>query len=178
LLLCLANEKVSPFSGGSQAFDTDDGSSWYNIHHNFWFDSDGFKMDYSGHNSSFHDNLVAAKPYDGQNCINGDEPIPWQNNTCIIMGAMLGHTGDVNGPHQDVIGNFDCHFSANRTAASVSWSLKNNTYMTPNGNASLPCEVTVAVAAASGTGVEEGSIARHLPTDDELVSMARKLLGM
>ena len=37
---------ISANYGGSQAFDTDDGSSWYDIHHNFWFDSDGFKMDY------------------------------------------------------------------------------------------------------------------------------------
>ena len=80
---------ISANYGGSQAFDTDDGSSWYDIHHNFWFDSDGFKMDYSGHNSTFHDNLVAVKPYDGQNCINGDENVPWQNNTCIIMGAQV-----------------------------------------------------------------------------------------
>ena len=82
---------ISANYGGSQAFDTDDGSSWYDIHHNFWFDSDGFKMDYSGHNSTFHDNLVAVKPYDGQNCINGDEPISWQNNTCIIMGDAGPH---------------------------------------------------------------------------------------
>ena len=135
-------------------------------------------MDYSGHNSTFHDNLVAVKPYDGQNCINGDEPIPWQNNTCIIMGAMVGHTGAVNGLHQDVIGNFDCHFNDNHTTGTVSWKLKNNTYMTPNGNASLPCGVSVATAASSPTGVEEASTARHLPTDEQLVSMARKLLGM
>jgi hypothetical protein len=110
--------------------------------------------------------------------MNGDEDIPWQNNTCIIMGAMLGHTGDVNGPHQDIIGNFDCKFNDNQTQASVSWDLKNNRYMTPNGNASLPCGVSVAAAAASGTGVEAGSSAHRLPTDDQLVAMARKLLDM
>ena len=37
--------------GSSQGFDTDDGSSWYDIHHNFFFDADGWKMDYGGHDS-------------------------------------------------------------------------------------------------------------------------------
>ena len=84
----------------------------------------------------------------------------------------------VNGPHQDIIGNFDCKFDANRTTGSVSWILKNNSYYTPNGNASLPCGISVAAAAASGTGVEEGSSAHRLPTDDQLVAMARLVLGM
>ena len=34
--------------GASQAFDTDDGSSYYNITHNFMFEADSWKMDYGG----------------------------------------------------------------------------------------------------------------------------------
>ena len=59
-----------------------------------------------------------------------------------------------------------------------SWVLANNSYFTPRGNASLPCHVTIAAAAAGGSGVEEGSTAQKLPTNDELVAMARKTLGM
>eukprot|EP01047_Picozoa_sp_COSAG01_P123303 COSAG01_NODE_52225_length_348_cov_0.783133_1_plen_59_part_01 len=44
--------------GASQGFDTDDGSSWYNITNNFFFLADGWKMDYGGHDSHFTDNLV------------------------------------------------------------------------------------------------------------------------
>lgn len=158
-----------------------DGSSWYDIHNNFWFDSDGFKMDYGGHNSSFHDNLVAVKPYDGQNCINGDEDAPWENNTCIIMGAQQRQPDQlphVNGPHQDITGNFDCKFDANSTTVSAPWRLRNNSYYTPNGNASLPCGISVAQAATSKGGVEAGSTAHYLPTDDHLIEMARAVLEM
>ncbi len=34
--------------GSSQGFDTDDGSSWYDIHNNFFFMADAWKMDYGG----------------------------------------------------------------------------------------------------------------------------------
>ena len=49
-----------------------------------------FKMDYGGHDSSFHDNLVVNYPYDGQRCLNlgggfkaghGDA---FYNNTCVV----------------------------------------------------------------------------------------------
>ena len=33
-------------NGGSQAVDNDDGSSWWTIRDNFFFRSDGLKMDY------------------------------------------------------------------------------------------------------------------------------------
>lgn len=38
---------------------------------NFWYSSDGVKMDYGGHDSNFERNLVVVNAYDGQNCING-----------------------------------------------------------------------------------------------------------
>jgi len=36
---------ISADYGGSQSFDNDDGSSWFHSHHNFWYASDGVKMD-------------------------------------------------------------------------------------------------------------------------------------
>lgn len=56
--------------GASQGFDTDDGSSWYNINNNFFFEADGWKMDYGGHDSLFTDNIVYHGSNDGQNCVN------------------------------------------------------------------------------------------------------------
>ena len=69
--------------GGSQGFDTDDGSSFYAIHDNVMYAADGMKMDYggeqstrgfilyslaegqfayTGHDSDFHGNLVVTNP--------------------------------------------------------------------------------------------------------------------
>ena len=55
--------------GGSQGFDNDDGSSWYDIHHNVIL-GEGLKQDYGGHDSMYHDNLNLVQQYDGQNCVN------------------------------------------------------------------------------------------------------------
>ena len=52
-----------------QGFDTDDGSSWYDIHDNVLWKASGWKMDYGGHDSAFHDNIV-YNDKGGQACIN------------------------------------------------------------------------------------------------------------
>jgi hypothetical protein len=56
--------------GSSQGFDTDDGSSWYNISSNFFYDADATKMDYGGHDMVFSDNVIYVRDGDGQNCFN------------------------------------------------------------------------------------------------------------
>ena len=68
------------------------GSSYYHTFENFWFSSDGVKMDYSGHDSAFERNLVVVNAYDGQNCINGGGFPPghrsnFTDNRCIIAGC-------------------------------------------------------------------------------------------
>ena len=49
-----------------QGVDNDDGSSFFDTHDNVFYMADGFKMDYGGHDSKFHSNLVVNYPYDGQ----------------------------------------------------------------------------------------------------------------
>ena len=49
-------------------------------------------MDYSGHDSEFHGNLVVVNCYDGQNCINGGgfpkaHRDKFYGNQCIITGC-------------------------------------------------------------------------------------------
>ena len=41
-----------------QGFDTDDGSSFYNISDNFFFLADAWKMDYGGHDFVVTGNVV------------------------------------------------------------------------------------------------------------------------
>ena len=57
-----------------------------------------------------------------------------------------------------------------------------NNYHTAHGNASLPCGVTVADAAAraaaAGGGPELGSAGLPLPSDAQLVAFAKQTLGM
>ena len=51
--------------GGSQGFDNDDGSSWYDIHDNFIY-GEGLKQDYGGHDSRYTNNVNVVHHYDGQ----------------------------------------------------------------------------------------------------------------
>ena len=86
--------------GASQGFDTDDGSSWYDIHDNFFFMADGWKMDYGGHDSRFVNNVVYHAHNDGQNCFNTWPFLPghgaeWRGNRCILWKSLnLGNPGD------------------------------------------------------------------------------------
>ena len=75
-----------------QGFDTDDGSSWYDIKNNFFFEADAWKMDYGGHDSRFVGNVVYHGHNDGQNCVNTWPFLPGH-------GAMydVAHDFDANG---------------------------------------------------------------------------------
>ena len=173
---------ISANYGGSQAFDNDDGSSYYNTHHNFWYSSDGVKMDYSGHDSEFHDNLVVVNCYDGQNCINGGgfpstHRDRYYSNQCIITGCRGQPRNNHHGPCQEKIGNFGCDAKNLNESMAASWDLHDNEYYTAGGNATLPCGVTIKEAAAGGSGVEQGSSAHKLPTDAELIAFAQATLG-
>lgn len=90
--------------GSSQGVDNDDGSTWFDLHHNVVY-GEGIKQDYGGHDSKYHSNLNLVHKYDGQNCFNtapfkdakgpcGDwSPGPavcshahrFENNTCIVL---------------------------------------------------------------------------------------------
>ena len=62
----VANNFIIANYGASQGFDTDDGSSWYDIHDNFFFMADAWKMDYGGHDSKFMNNVIYHGHNDGQ----------------------------------------------------------------------------------------------------------------
>ena len=42
--------------------DNDDGSSYYYIHDNVFYEAEGLKMDYGGHDSRFYGNLIVVFP--------------------------------------------------------------------------------------------------------------------
>lgn len=86
--------------GASQGFDTDDGSSWYDIHDNFFFMADAWKMDYGGHDTTFTGNIIYHGHNDGQNCVNTWPFLPghgytYKHNKCILPRSLnIGNVGD------------------------------------------------------------------------------------
>lgn len=100
----VVNNLIIANYGSSQGFDTDDGSSWYNISSNFFFMADAKKMDYGGHDNVFTDNVIYVRDGDGQNCINTNAYLPghgltYARNKCILpFSKTIGHTSGCQCP--------------------------------------------------------------------------------
>jgi hypothetical protein len=151
--------------GAAQGVDNDDGSSFYDIRDNVFFDADGFKMDYGGHGSTFSANLVITKTSRGA-CLGlgpflrglGDE---YYNNTCVL----LGDSGD-----ESVGSVSQCDPDYN--------TMYDNRYYTANGTALLGCggRKLQVESLYESHGVEERSTGAPLPSDDVLLGWARARL--
>merc|ERR1712196_247 len=73
-----------------EAIDTDDGSSYYNTHDNFFvYAANGLKSDFGGHDNYHNDNVYA-----------------FINNTCVANSAQGGFASDCHkAPLMTVSGN-------------------------------------------------------------------------
>ena len=174
--------------GASQGFDTDDGSSWYNITHNFFFEADAWKMDYGGHDSAvthnviYHGDGADHDGGDGQNCLNiwsflPEHGVPYTNNKCILprsnnlFGSLSGCECPGNAPM------LPWHSPADKNPQSeCGITFDSNEYFTHNGSAhALKCGDFDTVGKAKN---EPTSTVSTLPTDDQLVIWAKEVLLM
>ena len=156
--------------GASQGVDNDDGSSFYAIEDNVFYASDGFKMDYGGHDSRFDRNLVITYQYDDQNCFNVGGFVPGhgdaaRNNTCLLIGE--------DAADEDHVGSSDA-------CEPGGMALGGNAYYTLHGNASVTCGgARYSIAAMQARfGNELGSTASTLPDDATVLRWMREKLGM
>eukprot|EP01050_Picozoa_sp_SAG11_P006235 SAG11_NODE_476_length_9118_cov_5.515911_10_plen_167_part_00 len=78
-----------------ESVDNDDGSCWYETHHNvFPFASGGLKNDFGGHDNHHHNNLY----YNSNSCMGVCAQKPghedhFYNNTCVINKASPTYAG-------------------------------------------------------------------------------------
>lgn len=160
--------------GGSQAFDTDDGTSYYDIGYNFFYAADGLKQDYGGHNMKFHDNLVVTLPYDSQNCLNlgafnQHGPGNWiWNNKCVLLGCKDYTCVDKLGSFAQCFNNTPIH----------SW---NNQYYSKHGNGSFSCSGfngLVNISLLYSLGMETNSTTQYLPQNSTIIAWAKTLLNL
>lgn len=155
--------------GASEGVDNDDGSSWYYVHHNVFYDSEGFKMDYGGHDSVFEENLIVSYPATyGQHCIGFGSFYTGhghtvRNNKCIVP------RGD------DPVAYLD-------ECDSAKVSISNNTYFSPNGNATIQCgrldECFSLTQARDKFGLEMGSRSAPTPSISSIIQWSKQLLSM
>lgn len=167
------NNLIMANYGGSQAFDNDDGSSFYDTHDNFFYAADGFKMDYGGHDSKFHHNVIVTLRYDGQNCFNTASFFPRHGdmlyeNTCVIFPCGNGCTDHVASLY-------------NSCYKGSALKMFNNSYYTEHGNASVTCGGRTQILLKDFQAkyqMDLGSVGYKLPTNDQIMQWANNILGM
>lgn len=154
--------------GASEAVDNDDGSSWFHIHHNVFYQSEGFKMDYGGHDSIFEDNLVISDPSK-------------YSQKCVGFGDFEPGHGHVVRRNKCVVPSSDRALAYLDVCEAGNAHLFVNEYFSPNGTAIYECgdvgthtlqEVQVKY------GLEFGSIVRTTPSEYTLMAWTRKILKL
>ena len=166
--------------GGSQGFDNDDGSSWWDIHHNVIL-GEGLKQDYGGHDSMYHDNLNLVQQYDGQNCINtwpfkrgagpcgnwsaGKEECShahrFERNRCILLYNTTDYSPGAGGCPPDL---------------DSMPLLRDNSYFTMSGEATM--KGCGSLADLQNGGAERGSTQATLPAQSQWLGWAKDILEM
>jgi hypothetical protein len=147
----------------------------------FFYQSDGFKGDYGAHSSVFASNVVVARPFDGQNCVNTVPFVPGHehvvaNNTCVVMGARVPAGVDVV---MQGAGGWCTPASGDGLLVA-----HDNAYYTQHGNASLLCGTAspygtpLTAWRAAHPGFEARSTVGTLPPPDTVIGWGRAVLGM
>jgi hypothetical protein len=152
--------------GASEAVDNDDGSSWFHIHHNLFYQSEGFKMDYGGHDSIFEDNLVIS------------DPSKYSQN-CVGFGDFEPGHGHIVRRNKCVVPSSDRALVYIDVCEAGNAVLFVNEYFSPNGTAIYECgdvgthtlrEVQLKY------GLEFGSTVSTTPSEYDLMAWSRKIL--
>jgi hypothetical protein len=155
--------------GASQSFDNDDGSSWYDTHDNFFYDADGFKMDFGGHDSRFHSNVVVG--VNNQECVGTAAFVPGHATEIYENDCILYNSEKVESLFEN------CDADVLKSGGNVKgW---NNRFYTPLANASANCDCCgLRPIAMLPKGLEDNSTSLTLPTGDAIIQMGRqKLFG-
>jgi len=139
-----------------ESIDTDDGSAYIDVHHNFFaYGDNGLKSDFGGHDEYWHENQIA---YVG-NCYHNQGSKGYNdgffNNSCI--------TRSVNGGYDS-----DC-----KNTPEMGWEVHDNTVYTSGGTVNA-CGSTLAEWVKQGH--DKGSKAMKWPTDAEMTARAKVLL--
>jgi hypothetical protein len=143
-----------------EAVDNDDGSCWYETHHNvFPFASGGLKNDFGGHDNHHHNNLY----YNSGSCMGVCAQKPghedhFYNNTCVINKASPQYASfskGIGGPAMPV--------------------MHDNRVYTADGKAT---ESGKPISAWNALGHDLGTTVGKIPSDVELIAIAKGILMM
>ena len=136
-----------------EAIDTDDGSAYYEVFDNFFaYGDEGLKSDFGGHDNRWHGNVLA---YVGN---------------CYHMWSFKGYN--------DAFFGNKCIFRTGYSSdckVSAGWEVHDNTVFSQSGSAQV-CGMDFKAWQAHGH--DPGSSIAKWPSDDDVIAMGRKVLGM
>ena len=144
---------------GQEAIDNDDGSAYYETHHNFFaYAGTGMKNDFNGHDNHHHDNLYAfiSKGVGVCGALTGHEDKFYNNKVVQLSGGSYA--------------NYDCN--CNKTNSCPVFH--DNTIYTPDGTMANVCGQSIPDRQKQG--IDLGTSVQKTPTDIEIISWARELL--
>eukprot|EP00054_Salpingoeca_dolichothecata_P029630 m.234239 g.234239 ORF g.234239 m.234239 type:complete len:949 (-) comp26517_c0_seq1:30-2876(-) len=176
------NFLVSNYAADGGCLDNDDGSSYYEIHHNFCVYG-GHKSDFDGNNKISHHNLQVYPNVYGITCINvGAQNLPpagyaegYHDNICILPKA---------GDNYMTIGGVDssspCLSPGAKTAFEQGLLLGNNSVYVPSGNAAVHCGGQhESITDFHNAGYDTSTIvSSQLPNSSTIIAWAKPLLGL
>jgi len=184
--------------GASQGVDNDDGSSWFHIHHNVFYQADGFKMDYGGHDSIYEYNMAMSLSYRGGPCFNmgsfkqGHGDILRGNRCLLGLGKVeiIKKTDTIYETMrlEALCKKYGCTRSSDEPPfVGRLWggcedshvTLESNEYYTPDGIAMVGCNGNNFYKlrdVESKFGLEVNSTVALLPDVDTILAWARSTL--
>jgi len=166
---------VANYAADGGCLDNDDGSSYYDIHHNFCVFG-GHKSDFDGNAKLAHHNLYVQPKVYGPSCINELQALPpegyaegFYNNTCVLASANESYIQVAD--------------SACPGSIAAGLLLGNNTVYVPGGQARVNCGhgtySEYDAGAFIGEGLDNGTVVSgDMPSSATLIEWARTLLSM
>merc|ERR1711977_709204 len=145
-----------------EAVDNDDGSCYYETHHDFFPLADGgLKNDFGGHDNYHHNNVYYVPG--GRGCMGVCAQKPghedaFYNNTCIINGKSPNYASfgaGIGGPAYPI--------------------MHDNQVYTLDGKAT---ESGKSIASWQAQGHDLGTVVGKIPSDDAIIQMGRDVLQM
>jgi hypothetical protein len=178
-----SNFIVANFAADGGCLDNDDGSSYYDIHHNVCVFG-GHKSDFDGNRKLSHDNLHLYPSVYGVTCLNiGAQVLPpsgyaegYFNNTCVLPneGSLYLNIGGV--------ADGECLDGSAHAIKQLADGLLlgNNTVYVPSASASISCGGKKTTSKAFETfGIDQGtSFIGKRPSNDTMVAWMREMLSM
>ena len=140
-----------------EAIDNDDGSCYYETHHNFFaYSGNGMKNDFGGHDNHHHNNIYA-----------------WVDSGFLVSDQRAGHVDKFY--NNTIVLNKDVMYGVGSCFGPTKVVVHDNRVYSPTGNV---LECTMPLAQWQKGGNDPGTTAAPYPSDDVLIDAIKSVLDI